>query len=141
MDKQRASCTHRTVHFVQLILEAGDIWIKISSGWTMEIFPLPVLRRYHDWKIVKFWSFNFYNFLEDCWIYKRQYIISIVQIGWSIEKIVYQLQVEIWFYSALIIFKIVNNFIKTREGRGAIKDLEEAFQNQGLTSSNNISEW
>ena len=39
-------------------------------------------------------------------------------------------------YDVKIIFKIVNNFIKTREGRGAIKDLEEAFQNQGLTSSN-----
>ena len=39
-------------------------------------------------------------------------------------------------YDVKIIFKIVNNFIKLREGRGAIKDLEEAFQNQGLTSSN-----
>ena len=44
-------------------------------------------------------------------------------------------------YDVKIIFKIVNNFIKTREERGVIKALEEAFQNQGLKSSNhNISD-
>ena len=44
-------------------------------------------------------------------------------------------------YDVKIIFKIVNKFIKTREEREAIKGLEEAFQNQGLTSFNhNISD-